>query len=300
MYEWLLFGHVLGVAVLLAGVGIYVVSVERLRQAPTVTELGLLVAAADRGERIAFIGAAPLVAAGVTMAVRFWSLSDGWIATSMGVVVAMGLAGSIVDRRMKRLRAALRSAPDEESPSTDLSMLARNPVLHASNRIYVALVVEILPRRPRCDVALGRRRRRKGADDGRGKRVLIPGPRRGLSAGRSRIADATSGFSGSRRWGGRPAFVVSWCRCAKHVLIELGNRSVLLLEVAHVAQRQGLQADAVRNAADVKSGSRLRERLTDDRPPSLRGAAPRIAQVDLVVLLATALERVPVLPDEGM
>jgi hypothetical protein len=144
MYEWLLFGHVLGVAVLLAGVGIYVVSVERLRQAGTVTELGLLVAAAGRGERIAFIGAAPLVAAGVTMAVRFWSLSDGWIATSIGVVVAMGLAGSIVDRRVKRLRAALRSAADKESPSTDLTMLARNPVLHASNRIYVALVVEIL------------------------------------------------------------------------------------------------------------------------------------------------------------
>ena len=144
MYEWLLFGHVLGVAVLLAGVGIYVLSVERLRQARTVTELRLLVAAARRGERIAFIGAAPLVAAGVTMAVRFWSLSDGWIATSIGLVVAMGLAGSIVDRKMKRLRAALQSAPDEESPSTDLTMLARNPVLHASNRIYVALVVEIL------------------------------------------------------------------------------------------------------------------------------------------------------------
>lgn len=144
MYEWLLFGHLLGVAVLLAGVGIHVVSVERLRQARTVTELGLLVAAAHRGERIVFSGATLLVAAGLTMAVRFWSLSDGWIATSIGVVVAMGLTGSIVDRRMERLSGALRSAPDGETPSTDLTMLARNPVLHASNRISVALVVEIL------------------------------------------------------------------------------------------------------------------------------------------------------------
>jgi len=144
MYEWLLFGHLLGVAVLLAGLGIHVVGVERLRQAPTVTELRLLLAAVDRGERMVFIGAVLLVAAGLTMAVRFWSLSDGWIATSIGVVVTMALAGSIVDRRIERLRGALRSSPDKETPSTDLTMLARNPVLHASNRISVVLVVEIL------------------------------------------------------------------------------------------------------------------------------------------------------------
>lgn len=144
MYEWLLFGHLLGVAVLLAGVGIHVVGVERLRQAPTVTELRLLLAAVDRGERMVFIGAVLLVAAGITMAVRFWSLSDGWIATSIGVVVALGLAGLIVDRRMERLRGALRSSPEEETPSIDLTMLVRDPVLHASNRISVVLVVEML------------------------------------------------------------------------------------------------------------------------------------------------------------
>lgn len=144
MYEWLLFGHLLGVAVLLAGVGVHVVSVERLRQARTVMELGLLVAAADRGKRIVFSGAVLLVGAGLTMAVRFWSLSDGWIATSIGLVAAMGIAGSIVDRRMDRLRGTLRSIADDETASTDVTMLARNPVLHASDRISVVLVVEIL------------------------------------------------------------------------------------------------------------------------------------------------------------
>ena len=144
MYEWLLFGHLLGVALLLAGLGIHVVSVERLRQARTATELRLLVASADHGERMVFIGAALLVAAGLTMAVRFWSLSDSWISTSIGLVVALGLAGSILDRRMERLRGALRSVQEEKPPSTDLTMLTRNPVLHASNRISVVLVTEIL------------------------------------------------------------------------------------------------------------------------------------------------------------
>ena len=46
-------------------------------------------------------------------------------------------------RRMERLRDALQSAPDGVL-STDLTVLARNPVLHASNRISVAIIVEIL------------------------------------------------------------------------------------------------------------------------------------------------------------
>ncbi len=143
MYEWLLFAHLLGVAVLLAGLGVHVVSVERLRQAPRVAELRVLLASAKYGERMVFIGAGLLVAAGLTLAARFWSFRDRWIATSIGLVVAQGVAGSIVDRKMERLRGALRSAPDGV-PIADLTVLARNPVLHASNRISVAIIVEIL------------------------------------------------------------------------------------------------------------------------------------------------------------
>ena len=110
MYQWLLFGHLLGVAVMLAGLGVHMVSVERLRQVRMVSELRMLLATAKYGERMALGGSALLVAAGITMAARFWSFADAWIATSIGLVIAQGLAGSvIVDRRMKRLRAALES-----------------------------------------------------------------------------------------------------------------------------------------------------------------------------------------------
>jgi len=37
MYEWLQFAHLLGVAVLLAGLGVHVLSVDRLWQAARVT-----------------------------------------------------------------------------------------------------------------------------------------------------------------------------------------------------------------------------------------------------------------------
>lgn len=143
MYQWLLFGHLLGVAVLLAGLGVHVISVEQLRQARTVPELRVLLTTAKYGERMVLIGAALLVAAGHTLAARFWSFSDGWIATSIGLVIAQGIAGSTVDRRMQRLRGALRTAPDG-ALSTDLTVLARNPLLHAANRISVAIIVEIL------------------------------------------------------------------------------------------------------------------------------------------------------------
>jgi hypothetical protein len=143
MYEWLLFGHLLGVAVLLAGLGVHVVSVDRLRQARTVNALRVLLGAAKYGERMVFIGAGLLVVAGLTLAAGFWSFSDGWIATSIGLVIAQGIAGSIAGRRMERLRNALQSAPNGV-PSAELTVLAGNPVLHASNRISVVLIAEIL------------------------------------------------------------------------------------------------------------------------------------------------------------
>jgi hypothetical protein len=144
MYEWLLFGHLLGVAVMLAGLGVHMVSVERLRQARTVTELRMLLGAAKYGERMVLGGSAVLVAAGITIAARFWSFADAWITTSIGLVIAQGLAGSvIVDRRMKRLRAALQSARDG-ALSTDVTALARDPLLHAGSRIAVPIIVEIL------------------------------------------------------------------------------------------------------------------------------------------------------------
>ncbi len=76
MHEWLLFGHLLGVAVMLSGLGVHVVSVERLRQVRTVTELRMLLAAARYGERMVLGGSVLLVAAGITLAAQFWSFTD--------------------------------------------------------------------------------------------------------------------------------------------------------------------------------------------------------------------------------
>ena len=119
----------------------------------------------------------------------------------------------------------------------------------------------------------GRRRRREGVsihgdaltERGSGNRSNLPS-----------LHETAGRFPGS--WTCRPP---------------LGSRRSELL-----AKASPIWLASSRRCPMVRSGSRVRERLTDDRLPFLRGAAPRVAQVDLMVLLATALERVFVFSNE--
>jgi hypothetical protein len=98
VYEWLLFGHLLGVAFVLAGLGAHTVGVERLRHAESLSDFATLLAIAERGGSLVLVGGPILVAAGLTLAIRYWSLTDGWIATAIVLVIAQGIVGSLVDR----------------------------------------------------------------------------------------------------------------------------------------------------------------------------------------------------------
>jgi hypothetical protein len=71
MYGRLLFGHMQGVGVLCAGLGLHAVSVERLRRSESLEELRMLLGTARVGERTVLAGAVLLVATGVTLAARF-------------------------------------------------------------------------------------------------------------------------------------------------------------------------------------------------------------------------------------
>jgi hypothetical protein len=97
LYEWLLYAHLLGVGLLLAGLGAHAVSVERLRRSETTRELAALMSTSELGTKLVLIGGPLLIAAGLTMAIRSWSLTDGWIATAIALVRWTG--GTWVDRR---------------------------------------------------------------------------------------------------------------------------------------------------------------------------------------------------------
>jgi hypothetical protein len=143
VYEWLLFGHLLGVALLLAGLGAHIVSVERLRRAETTSEVSALMSTAELGGRLVLVGGPLLVAAGLTMAVRSWSLTSGWIATAIALVIVQGILGSVVDHRMQAVRKALE-AQSGETPTAELSALTTDPVIHAGNGVSVSVIAEIL------------------------------------------------------------------------------------------------------------------------------------------------------------
>ena len=72
----------------------------------------------ELGTKLVLIGGPLLIAVGLTMAIRSWSLSDGWIATAIALVLGQGALGSIVDRRLKVARTAVRVLPSSTwSPS---------------------------------------------------------------------------------------------------------------------------------------------------------------------------------------
>ena len=77
MYDWLLYAHLLGVGLLLAGLGAHTVSVERLRRSETTRELAALMSTSELGTKLVLIGGPLLIAAGLAMAIRSWSLTDG-------------------------------------------------------------------------------------------------------------------------------------------------------------------------------------------------------------------------------
>lgn len=142
MYAWLLYGHLLGVGLLVAGTAVYIGGVAGLRRARTVDELRTFSALTRLGERLLIPGALTLLVFGLTLAARYWSLTEGWILAAIGLVVAQGIIGSAVTEPvLRRLRVALDHNPTPE-PAKVIA-LARAPTLHAGSRIAIVILVEL-------------------------------------------------------------------------------------------------------------------------------------------------------------
>jgi hypothetical protein len=143
VYEWLLFGHLLGVALLLAGLGAHTAGVERLRHTDSPSDFATLLTIAERGGRLVLVGGPILVATGLTLAIRYWSLTDGWIATAILLVIAQGIVGSLVDRRLHELRESFEDRA-REVPGVTVRNLGSDRLIQAGNGITVAVIAEIL------------------------------------------------------------------------------------------------------------------------------------------------------------
>lgn len=138
----LLYGHLLGVMILLVGTGGYLAGTEGLRAGRTLDQIRLAAVIAAFGTRLLVPGGLLLLGFGLTLAARSWSFSDPWIATSIGLVGVLGANGLRSERWLREVTRALRGAGDGPIPPR-LAALTRLPVHHAADRSILAVLAEL-------------------------------------------------------------------------------------------------------------------------------------------------------------
>jgi uncharacterized membrane protein len=135
--SWLLFGHVVGVIVLVVGIGLEGYSVAASVRATTIAELRLAV----RPARVlpAVMPLATLLMTGCGLALvahdsTDFHFGDAWVVAAIGIVVAISVVGGgFSGRPATRLVDAADAAPEGPLPA-HLTTLIHDPVLHASAR----------------------------------------------------------------------------------------------------------------------------------------------------------------------
>ncbi|NUR61115.1 MAG: hypothetical protein HOV87_21010 [Catenulispora sp.] len=139
----LLFGHVLGAVVLIAGIGLESYAVSAAGRATTVAELRLAV----RPARVlpALMPLATLLMTGCGLALvahdSDFRFGDAWVVAAIGIVVAISVVGGgFSGRPATRLLDAADAAPAGPLPE-HLAALVRDPVLVASARITAIAAV---------------------------------------------------------------------------------------------------------------------------------------------------------------
>jgi len=142
MYQWLLYGHLIGVLLLVLGTGVFIAGVEGVRRGDDVPALRASLSIVTVGVRVMAPGGVLLLGFGIVMAAMSWSLADTWIATALILVVVMGVNGLQVERRLHMLEATLNDAGDGPLPAA-VRRLSQAPWLHASNRAGLPLLAEL-------------------------------------------------------------------------------------------------------------------------------------------------------------
>jgi uncharacterized membrane protein len=104
-YELALLVHLLGVAVLAAGMGVAAAAFEAGRRRTSAREVALLLRLTRAGVGLVATGTLVLLVGGFwLMEVGLYDLGDGWLAASLGLFVLGALLGTLGGARSKRAR----------------------------------------------------------------------------------------------------------------------------------------------------------------------------------------------------
>jgi hypothetical protein len=146
MYEWLLFGHLIGITALVAANGIDIFAKLGLLRATTVQEQRWLLRMDAAVPKVTPAATVVLFGCGVGLVLDSHSSLDfglAWIVMGFVIVAAMiVIEPGITARRQNRLEVALRDAPDGPAGPT-LIALARDPVMHMCHRFGVISTIEL-------------------------------------------------------------------------------------------------------------------------------------------------------------
>jgi hypothetical protein len=116
MFALLLFGHLVGVALLFAALGIEAAAAVRLAAARTLDELRSALLAGQSAARIFPVAAPVMIAFGAALAIALhlpWT--SGWLAVSTVLAVALTLSGPlVVGRSLAALGGAASAASGEQ------------------------------------------------------------------------------------------------------------------------------------------------------------------------------------------
>ena len=132
-----LFGHVIGVVVLIAGIGLELVAVGAASRASTVAELRLAVRPARALPEMMPLATLLMTGCGLSLVAhdQDFHFGDAWVVASIGIVVAIAtVGGGFSGRPATRLLDAANAAPEGPLPP-HLAALVREPVLLAHARV---------------------------------------------------------------------------------------------------------------------------------------------------------------------
>jgi hypothetical protein len=142
--RWLLFGHLVGLAVLGAGLGGYIAGLHRLAAARAIVALQAAAPILAWGERIALAGYGILVATGIGLGIRISAFDDAWLLTSLAVLVLIAAAGRFTGVQLKRLYRSLPAADASAADTTDRLRAARALAVHLPADATVVGIVELV------------------------------------------------------------------------------------------------------------------------------------------------------------
>jgi uncharacterized membrane protein len=145
IHNLVLFLHVSSDIGLFIGIGIQLLTLTALRRVKNTEQARTLIGLIKMSEPLSIISGLLLLASGLYLALRHWSLQNGWIAVSLGslVVVMPLLIRGVVDPRLRVIITMVKEAKDTPLPES-LYRRIHDPVLGAGVQTLAAFVLGIV------------------------------------------------------------------------------------------------------------------------------------------------------------